>query len=146
MNYILPLIIACIWGVFPFLIQYGLEMTSLNILLLLMSFSFFASAVCYNLWFYKGNLLNEIKQVKNNVFICLILGAFIALFLKNLIYLHVIKTTNNLNIAIAITSLSSVISLAYAYTVIKLDVSLGSIIGIILTAIGVFTTLYFKNS
>lgn len=141
-DIILSLIIAILWGLFPFVIKYASQESSVNIVLLVMSFVWFASSCVYNLVLYKGNLFRHLSDIKETLFIIIVLAGFIGLFIKNLLYLYVIDTTKRLNVSISIMSLSSVVSLLYGLYIMKYDINIGTIIGISLTAIGVSLMIY----
>lgn len=130
-------LVAFIWGVFPFALKYASDKVSTNIIFLILAFVWFLSACIYNIVLYKGNLIYHLKEVKYNIWIILIIAGFIGLFIKNMLYLHVIDITKRLNVAISIMSLSSIVSLFYALYILKYDLKLATIIGICLTAIGV---------
>lgn len=144
MDILLSFIIAIIWGIFPFMIRVAAENTSTNIVILVMSFVWFASACAYNVFLYRGNLFTHLKNIKEMALILIILAGFFGLFLKNLLYVYVIDSTNKLNVSIAIMSLSSVVSLLFGVYIMKYEISMGTVIGILLTALGVFMMIRFS--
>lgn len=137
----ISLIIALIWGTFPFIILSVLEQTSINVTMLILSFVWFAASCIYNIVLYKGNLFKHIKSIKQKTFIILIAAGFLGLFLKQLLYLYVIDTTDKLNVSIALMSLSSVVSLFIGLYYKKYDLNLQTVAGVLMVAIGVFIML-----
>jgi len=141
MDILLSFVIAIIWGMFPFIIKIAGDKTSLNIVILLLSFVWFAAACAYNIFLYKGNLIKHISTIRETAIILIVLAGFFGLFINNLLYIYVIDTTNKLNVSIAIMSLSSVVSLLFGIYIMKYEISMGTIIGILLTSLGVITMI-----
>lgn len=143
-DIVISLIIAVLWGTFPFIILSVLEETSINVTMLVLSFVWFAASCIYNIVLYKGNLLKHIKTIKQKTLLIIIVAGFLGLFLKQLLYLYVIDTTSKLNVSIALMSLSSVVSLFIGLYYKKYDLNFPTVAGVLLVSIGVFIML--KNS
>jgi drug/metabolite transporter (DMT)-like permease len=146
MDILLSTVIAIIWGIFPFLLKFATKTVPIDIALLLLAFIWFACTLVYSLTTsgYK-QVSNVISKIDKRVLLVIAVAAVTGLFIKNILYSYVIKTSNQLNVAIAIMSLSSLVSLAYGVIFLKYRLPIQAVIGICITAIGVFTMLYFTN-
>lgn len=146
MDIVFSVIIAILWGVFPFLLKYATKTVSIDIVLVLLAFIWFICSLTYTLSKngYK-KVSDAIVNIDTRVWLVIALAALGGLFIKNILYSHVVKTSKQLNVAIAIMSLSSVVSLLYGILVFKYRLPMRAVIGICLTAVGVFIMLYSTN-
>lgn len=143
-DIVLSLIIAVIWGTFPFMLLSVLQVTSIHITMLLLSFVWFAASCIYNIVLYKGSLLDHLKTIRQDTLFVIIIAGVLGLFLKQLLYLYVIDTTNRLNVSIALMSLSSVVSLFIGIYYKKYNLNVPTIAGVLLVSIGIFMILKYS--
>jgi drug/metabolite transporter (DMT)-like permease len=146
MDIVLSAVVAAIWGVFPFALKAASSKVPADIILAVMSFVWFASSCAYCLVTHGSNGLTEtVKGLDARLLLLIGAAALIGLFVKNLIYLHVISTSKRLNVAIAVMSLSSAVSLLYGTLVLKYHVNTRAIVGICITAGGVAVMLHSSD-
>lgn len=144
MDLIISFIICIIWGVVPFILKYLSAIMPTDIVLLLISFLWFIFSLIYSLFLHDKSLFSSFT-LNANAFILIFLIAFLGIFLKNILYLHVIKYSSRLNLAIAIMSLSSIVSLIFAKLMYNVQISPIHTIGIILLSLIVFIMLINKK-
>lgn len=142
-DIVLSFIIAITLGFYPFLIKYANNLISIHTIMLLLSGIWFISSIglCILL---KTNIIKDVKFcLTQNYYplILVLLIGFFGIFIGNLMQLYIIQNSNHLNIAIAIISLSSIVSYMYSLFVLKMKFNKCATIGIFLTAIGVFTMI-----
>lgn len=139
----LSFMIALTLGFYPFLIKYANNFMSIHTIMLILSGIWFISTTIFCLLI-KTDIRKDLKfcfQERYIPLLLVILIGFFGIFLGNLIQLYIIKYSNHLNIAIAIISLSSVVSFLYSLFILKIKFNKCAIVGILLTAVGVFTMI-----
>lgn len=144
MDLLISFIIAIIWGIVPFVIKYLSMEIPTDLILLVMAFIWFLVSIIYSLFLNKQYFLRNLKCFKIKSILIIFSIAFIGLFLKNILYVYVIEKSKRLNLAIAIMSLSSIVSLFYAIYVYKLKLTNIQTFGILLIGITLFVLLLTK--
>lgn len=141
MDLFISFIIAVIWGIVPFMIKYLSREIPMDLILLVMAFIWFLTSIMYSLFLNKQYFFHNLKCFKMKSLMIIFVIAFIGLFLKNILYVYVIDKSKKLNLAIAIMSLSSIVSLFYAIYVYKLKLTTIQIVGILTIGITLFLLL-----
>lgn len=141
MDLFISFIIAIIWGIVPFLIKYLSNEIQMDLILLVMAFIWFFASMMYSIFLNKQYLFQNLKSIKYNHYMIIVSTAFVGIFIKNILYFYVIEKSRRLNLAIAIMSLSGIVSLLYAIYVYKLYLSNIQITGILIIGITLFILL-----
>jgi drug/metabolite transporter (DMT)-like permease len=141
-DIIISFLIAIIWGAFPFAISSIVKDLPVHLVLLCLSFVAFVCSSIYSFRQYGTlSILRDMYKVKYTTLLLIVIAAFFGVFLKNILYFYVINITSRLNIVVSIMSLSSVVSLLIGLSIFNVNLNIGTILGIILTSIGVFLML-----
>lgn len=145
---IFSVLIAVIWGVYPFAIRIISESLPLSIIPTLLAFVWFISSLTYNLYEYKFSIFKQhLVDLSVAKILFIIVCGILFPFLSNLLYVTVVSKANlnMINIFIAIMSLNSLVSLAYTFYVKGHKLSLLKVLGICLISFGIFALLIEKN-
>jgi drug/metabolite transporter (DMT)-like permease len=140
----LAMIVAIVWGVFPFAMQYALQYTTMNVVMFIISFTFFASVCLHNILFYTGNFMVQLQKVKQSALIVLVACGFLVFFINNILYFYVINTSTNLVMSLSITTLSTLVTLMMGIFLLQNALSIGTIIGVVLVSLGMFVMTRFS--
>jgi drug/metabolite transporter (DMT)-like permease len=144
-DILLAFLVAVIIGSFPFAMRYANDYMSINVILFLLSLTFFVSVTLHNLFFYPGNFLHQLQKIKQSAALVVIAAGFLTFFITNIIYFYVIKSTSNLNISISIMTLSTIVSILLGIIFIKNDLTIGTIIGLSFVSMGLFIMVRFST-
>jgi uncharacterized membrane protein len=138
----LSFLIALVWGAFPFAISEIVKDLPVHVALLCLSFVAFTCACAYSFTKYgASSILQDISKAKYTTFVLIVMAAFLGVFLKNMIYFYVVNMTSRLNVVVSIMSLSSVVSLLIGLSIYRVNLNIGTTVGIILASVGVFLML-----
>jgi len=141
---IYPFLIALVWGCIPVIIKIYLSIFPQIFIVFLQSIILLVSSVIY-IYFYKHkDFFEGFKNITYKNLILLIIIFFIASFICNLLYLHLIKK-DSITPPLIIFSLSPMITLIASYLIFKELLNFKQLFGCILIFIGIFLLFYYKD-
>lgn len=137
-------LISLIWGAFPFAISSIVNDLPMHLALLCLSFVAFVCSCTYSFTqFGATSILQDMHKAKYTTLLLIAITAFLGVFLKNILYFYVVNITSRLNVVVSIMSLSSVVSLLIGLSIYRVNLNIGTTLGIIVTSVGVFLMLAF---
>lgn len=141
---IYPFIIAMVWGSIPIIIKFHLSFLPHAFIIFLQSVVLFLSALTYVFFFRYKDFIQGYRNVSyKNVFL-LVIVFFIASFICNLLYLHILKRDSIIS-PLIIFILTPLITILISSLVLEEVLNIKQLFGCILISIGIFFLIYFKT-
>jgi drug/metabolite transporter (DMT)-like permease len=141
---IYPIIIALVWGAIPIIIKFHLSFLPHVFIISLQSLVLFISSLIYAYFFKYKDFMEGFKNVSyKNIFI-LALVFFIASFICNLLYLHVLKKETIIS-PLIIFILTPVITIILSSLLLNELLNIKQLIGCFLVSIGIILIVYYQS-
>lgn len=141
---IYPFIIAMVWGSIPIIIKFHLAFLPHAFIIFLQSIVLFLSALTYIFFFKYKDFIEGYKNVSYKNIFLLVIVFFIASFICNLLYLHILKKDTIVS-PLIIFILTPLITILISSLVLDEILNIKQLYGCILVSIGIFFLIYFKT-
>ena len=141
---IYPFIIAMVWGSIPIIIKFHLSFLPHAFIIFLQSVVLFLSALTYVFFFRYKDFIQGYRNVSYKNIFLLIIVFFIASFICNLLYLHILKRDSIIS-PLIVFILTPLITILISSLVLEEVLNIKQLFGCILISIGIFFLIYFKT-
>lgn len=142
---IISLFIAILWGVVPVIHRYVLPNVSSAFVMMISAAVYAVSVGIYISIFHWKNVKED--MIKNAGLIPILAATtFFGLFIANILYLHVLRHANNVNIVTVLSSLYPVITVLLAAVVLEEHLTMWGLIGFFIVVLGVGIMMYSGNN
>ncbi len=131
---ILAFSVAILWGITPIIYKVFLQDVSYNLVICISGIVFFIVSLFYS--FMNYDQISKEIYIHQNKIIYIVVIAFLALFLANILYYNAIKNSENVVITTTITALYPLITLILSYFILYESITINNVIGIVLILIG----------
>lgn len=139
-----PFIIALVWGSIPIIIKLYLSFLPHVCIILLQSIVLFISSLLYVFFFKYKDFIIGLGNITYKNILLLALVFFIASFICNILYLHILKKDTIIS-PLIIFILTPLITIIISAIVLNEILNIKQIFGCILVLIGIFFLIYFKT-
>lgn len=139
-----PLLIAIVWGSIPIIIKFYLAFLPYIFIIFLQSIVLFISTIFYTYFFKYKDFIKGYDNVTFRTVFILVFVFFIASFICNLLYLHILKKDTIIS-PLIIFILTPIITILISALVLNEILNIKQIFGCILVSIGIFFLVYFKK-
>ena len=141
---IYPFIIALVWGAIPIIIKFHLSFLHHVFIISLQSLVLFISSLIYAYFFKYKDFMEGFKNVSYKNILILALVFFIASFICNLLYLHVLKKETIIS-PLIIFILTPVITIILSSLLLNELLNIKQLIGCLLVSIGIILIVYYQS-
>lgn len=138
------LIIALLWSITPILHKYVLNYNDPFIVILISSLFYAGCTIIYSCVYWK-RIKNELKEVDKKTIIILGISSIFTVFLANIILTYLTKYNKSFSVT-ALTFSAPLFTTLWAYLFLHEEISLTSLIGVLLIVIGIIILAYNEST